>query len=205
MKNILFLLSAWLICSLSANATDKVVAANASLPQGGTGTIDIALNNEQEFTAFQMQLTLPEGVNFVMNNKGNPTFKKGDRYDDHSLSSSALGVFTCISFSLTPIDGTEGLLLSINVSANANTEVGKTLKATLSNIEFTTNGGKRVQFDNMDINITITDPSSASINVPKGGAGIPLKEWFTTDGRKLSGKPTDKGVYILKGKKVMKP
>lgn len=205
MKNILFLLSAWLICSLSANATDKVVAANASLPQGGTGTIDIALNNEQEFTAFQMQLTLPEGINFVMNNKGNPTFKKGDRYDDHSLSSSALGVFTCISFSLTPIDGTEGLLLSINVSADTNTEINKTLKATLSNIEFTTTEGKRVQFDNMDINITITDPSSAGINAPKGGAGIPLKGWFTTDGRKLSGKPMDKGVYIMKGKKVMKP
>ncbi len=205
MKNILFLLSAWLICSLSANATDKVVAANASLPQGGTGTIDIALNNEQEFTAFQMQLTLPEGVNFVMNNKGNPTFKKGDRYDDHSLSSSALGFFTCISFSLTPIDGTEGLLLSINVSADTNTEINKTLKATLSNIEFTTTEGKRVQFDNMDINITITDPSSAGINAPKGGAGIPLKGWFTTDGRKLSGKPMDKGVYIMKGKKVMKP
>jgi hypothetical protein len=26
--------------------------------------------------------------------------------------------------------------------------------------------------------------------------------WFTLDGRKLSGKPTKKGIYIYKGKKV---
>lgn len=28
-----------------------------------------------------------------------------------------------------------------------------------------------------------------------------LSEWYTIDGRKLAGKPTQKGVYINKGKK----
>ena len=202
MKKNLFLMFALLACFLSASATDEVVATDVSLPQGGTGTVDIELNNDQEFTAFQMQLTLPEGVSFVTNKKGNPTFEKGDRYDDHSLSSSALGVFTCISFSLTPFDDTEGLLLSINVAADANTEVGKPLKAKLSNIEFTTIEGKRVQFDDVDINIAIGEPISTDIDVLLDGTDVQSDEWYTTDGRKLPGKPSEKGVYINNGKTV---
>ena len=34
-------------------------------------------------------------------------------------------------------------------------------------------------------------------------AGETDSNWFTLDGRKLNGKPTTKGVYVVKGKKVV--
>ena len=204
MKRIFFLMSVLLTGLLSANATDEVVVTNVTIPQGGTGTVNIELNNDQEFTAFQMQLTLPEGVNFVVNKKGNPTFEKGDRYDDHSISSSALGVFTCASFSMSAIDGTEGLLLSVNVTADETLAVGTQLTATLSNVEFTTSDVERVQFPNVTFNITIGENASMveALEAPRGV----LDNIYDLNGKlvgkhiKLSSLP--KGVYVVDGKKV---
>lgn len=28
-------------------------------------------------------------------------------------------------------------------------------------------------------------------------------DWYTLDGRKLSGKPTQKGIYVVKGRKIV--
>jgi hypothetical protein len=54
---------------------------------------------------------------------------------------------------------------------------------------------------------------SISMNLDDGGATLVNSErvkseeltdtWFTVDGRKLSGRPTAKGVYIYKGKKTI--
>jgi hypothetical protein len=200
MKKTLFLMTALLASFLTASATDEVVVADVTVPQGETATINVELKNEQEFTAFQMQLTLPEGISFVKNKRGNPTFEEGERFDDHSLSSSAIGMFTCASFSLAPFYDSEGVLMSINVAAADDAEVGKTVKATLSNIEFTTLAAKRVQFDDITINITITAPTAIE-SLPDGSA-IQSGEWYTVDGLKLTGKPTQPGIYIVDGKKV---
>lgn len=200
MKKTLFLMTALLASFLTASATDEVVAKDVTVSQGGTATVDIELNNDEEFTAFQMQLTLPEGISFVKNKRGNPTFEEGERFDDHSLSSSAIGMFTCASFSLAPFYDSEGVLLSINVSADANAEVGKTVQATLSNIEFTTLAAKRVQFADIPIKITIAAPTA--IDELPDGSDVKSGEWYTIDGQKLSGKPTQKGIYIVDGKKV---
>lgn len=205
MKKILFLMYAILTGFLSAYATDEVVVANVTVPQGGTGTVNIELNNkDQEYTAFQMQLLLPEGISFVVNRKGNPTFEKGERYDDHSLSSSALGVFTCASFSLSSIDGTEGLLLGVYVAADANLKVGQKVQAKLTNIELTTMNVQRVQFDDVIIDITIGEAASTNVEAVQDDADTHLDEWYSLDGHKLRGKPTTNGIYVSKKRKVLK-
>jgi hypothetical protein len=43
-----------------------------------------------------------------------------------------------------------------------------------------------------------------SLSQEERGAGM-AEGWYTLDGRKLSGKPTTKGLYIHAGKKVMMP
>ena len=43
----------------------------------------------------------------------------------------------------------------------------------------------------------------ASLSTESGGQGKAASGWFTLDGRKLEGKPTAKGLYIHRGRKVI--
>ena len=91
MKKKLLMLLTVLAAFVSTYATNGVTASAVSIPQGGTGTINIELNNDDyEFTAFTFKLTLPEGLSFVLNNSGKPTFEKSDRFDESQTVTSVL-------------------------------------------------------------------------------------------------------------------
>jgi len=155
-----------LVGIVSAQATNDVVVGDVTIPQGGSGVVNIELNNnDDEFTAYQFRLILPEGLNFVADKKGNPSFVAGDRYDDHSISSSTLGVFSCISTTLAPISGTSGSLLSVDVTASADVAVGTKLNVTLGEIECTTSGTspKAVKFEDVTFTVTIGDPADTHV------------------------------------------
>ncbi len=47
------------------------------------------------------------------------------------------------------------------------------------------------------------DEPSGIENVPYSMLNVPSEAWFTLDGRRLSGKPTQSGLYISNGKKVV--
>ena len=182
----------------SAHATNGVTVSAVSIPQGGTGTIDIELNNDDyDFTAFTLKLTLPEGLSFVLNNSGKPTFEKSDRFDESHTVTSALsgqtGSFGCLSGDKAPITGTSGILLKVPVKADAALAIGTPLEATLSELTFTTTGVVEVPFDDVDINITIkakeyTILDETSTTVPTASEGevdvkvlrtIKANEWST--------------------------
>ena len=166
MKKKIFLMITLLVGIVSAQATNDVVVGDVTIPQGGSGVVNIELNNnDDEFTAYQFRLILPEGLNFVADKKGNPSFVAGDRYDDHSISSSTLGVFSCISTTLAPISGTSGSLLSVDVTASADVAVGTKLNVTLGEIECTTSGTspKAVKFEDVTFTVTIGDPADTHV------------------------------------------
>ena len=48
---------------------------------------------------------------------------------------------------------------------------------------------------------TYMDPTG--INTVANDEAVKVGEWYTLDGRKLSGKPSAKGIYIIGGKKVL--
>ena len=135
-KKILMLLTV-LAGFVSAYADNGISASAVSIPQGGTGTINIELNNDDyEFTAFTFKLTLPEGLSFVLNNSGKPTFEKSDRFDEShtvtSVLSGQVGSFGCLSGDKAAITGTSGVLLKVPVKADAALATGTLLEATLS-------------------------------------------------------------------------
>ena len=166
MKKKIFLMITLLVGIVSAQATNDVVVGDVTIPQGGSGVVNIELNNnDDEFTAYQFRLILPEGLNFVADKKGNPSFVAGDRYDDHSISSSTLGVFSCISTTLAPISGTSGSLLSVDVTASADVAVGTKLNVTLGEIECTTSGTspKAVKFEDVTFTVIIGDPADTHV------------------------------------------
>ena len=81
MKKILLLMTLF-AGLMSAQADNTVVVNPVTVPQGGTGSFDIELNNETEFTAFFMALTLPSGISYV-------SFSQGSRFDGHSVDDGA--------------------------------------------------------------------------------------------------------------------
>ena len=147
---------------VSAYADNGIAVSAASIPQGRTGTIDIELNNDDyEFTAFTFKLTLPEGLSFVLNDNGKPTFEKSDRFDEsHTVSSSVseqVGSFGCLSGDKAAIKGKSGVFLRVYLEADGDLDVGETLEATLSELTFTTTSVTEVSFDNVNFNVTISE------------------------------------------------
>ena len=184
MKKKIFLMITLLVGIVSAQATNDVVVGDVTIPQGGSGVVNIELNNnDDEFTAYQFRLILPEGLNFVADKKGNPSFVAGDRYDDHSISSSTLGVFPCISTTLAPISGTSGSLLSVDVTASADVAVGTKLNVTLGEIECTTSGTspKAVKFEDVTFTVTIGDPADTHVVLDETSTTAPVASGGAVD------------------------
>ena len=183
---------------MSAYADNGISVSAVSIPQGGSGTINIELNNDDyEFTAFTFQLTLPEGLSFVLSDAGKPTFEKSDRFaDSHNVWSSVsgqVGSFGCLSGNKDAITGTSGVLLKVPVKADAALTIGTPLEATLSELTFTTTGVVEVPFDDVTFNITIKakeytildETSTTAPAASKGEVDVKVKrtikanEWST--------------------------
>jgi len=183
---------------VSAYADNGISVGNVSIPQGRTGTINIELNNDDyDFTAFTFKLTLPEGLSFMLNGSGKPSFEKTDRFDEsHTVSSSVsgqVGSFGCLSGDKAAIKGKSGILLKVYVTADGDLGVGTELTATLSELTFTTTSVTEVTFDDLDFNVAISenritfDETSTTLPVYTAGekANVRMKrtikanEWST--------------------------
>jgi hypothetical protein len=63
------------------------------------------------------------------------------------------------------------------------------------------------------VKVQANEPETEELSAPPSPSGErnssfftlhpSLSKWYTVDGRKLAGKPTQKGVYIYKGKKLV--
>ncbi len=61
-----------------------------------------------------------------------------------------------------------------------------------------------VEEANAKVRLVVGDDEASALNTISVGNVEADGIWYTMDGRKLSGKPTEKGIYIVNGKKVMK-
>ena len=170
MKKILLLmtLSAGL---MSAQADNKVVVSPVTVPQGGTGSFDIELNNDVEFTAFSMELTLPDGITY-------DSKAEGSRFDGHSVDDGekdGMKTFAALSGSSKPIKGNSGTLITVYVTADPSLEIGTVLNATLSNLTFATPDEVEYHLDDVSFDITIGDSrivfNENAVNLPVYTAG----------------------------------
>ncbi|MBP5339232.1 MAG: hypothetical protein J6Z14_08040 [Prevotella sp.] len=139
---------------VTATADNMVSVSSALIPQGKTGSFNIELTNSDTFVAFQMTLTLPEGITFESATKGN-------RYEEsHSMGVSQNGqivTFTLNSGTNEAIRGNSGALITVSVSADADIEAGTKLTATLGNMEFARKDETFIRPDAFDFEIEITD------------------------------------------------
>jgi len=179
-KKFLLLLTA-LASTLLAQA-DNVVVKDVTIPQGGTATVEVELNNpDHEFTAFQMSLQVPEGitaVTTVKNDKEVVVTTKGTRFDDHQLSTSAYTGgygFAALSASSYAIKDQSGVLFSFDLQADAALEVGSTLQAKFTGIAFSTTGAAatEVAMDDVTFTITTDEPDDGYIKFNETSTALP--------------------------------
>lgn len=170
-KTFLFLATVFLYL-MPIHATNNVVVNNVTISQGGTGTISVVLNNDKNYTAFSLKLTLPEGVTYT-------GVAKGTRMaENHSLSGNGTtGMITCLSTGNTPFTGTSGELFTITVSVSNGATIGTSLDATLTEVNFSTTSAEE-SLDDVEFSITIGEPSDGrtvldetSTDAPEASSG----------------------------------
>ena len=128
--------------------------ADLNIKAGESNTQEIVLTNEiSDLVAFQMDLTLPEGVDL---DKTGCTLS--DRITDENqeltigkLESGAYRI-TSTSLSLTPISGNDGTLLSLKLTAEDGNVGGQ---ATISNIIFSTAESEKIIMSDKTFDISI--------------------------------------------------
>ena len=161
MKRNIILMFIWLAGMLAAHATDGLTVADASIPTGKTGSIDIELtNNDNDFAGFTFNVILPDGVHFVMNDEVKPTFVKTTRFlGSHNLLSgnkgTGKGAFGC--YSTDAIKGKSGVILSIPVTVDDAIAVGTKLSAKITEVTFTTVEVTEKVFPDVTFDITVEE------------------------------------------------
>ena len=122
MKRGLLSLTIILVAFLPGLYAAEFTVENLTLAAGQTGQLVVGMNNtETNLSGFQFKLSLPEGVILTKNSKGKFIFTLSERIEYHTLSITELAdgnyQFICYSMDADLINGNNGELLSISVTA----------------------------------------------------------------------------------------
>ena len=120
-----------------ASFAEQIKVQDIALVAGNSTTVEIGLNNvNTNLVAFQMDLTLPEGIGIE---KAGCTLSSRITDENQVLTIGRLSAntyrLTSTSLSLTPISGTSGTLLTLKLTSTSNFVNGQ---ATFSNVLFST-------------------------------------------------------------------
>ena len=132
-------------------AADRFYIEDFTILPGETRTVGILLDNETEYTAFQCDLQLPEGLTV-----DEESFSLSDRKNsNHTLTVSEFpdNAYRLMSYSLTlkTYSGNSGALVTFDVTATG--DFTGPVVMDLRNILFTTEAGLEVSFDNEESSV----------------------------------------------------
>lgn len=147
----ILILYTWLTGSVSLYADDGLILKDVNLAPGKTTQVAIQLNNSETYTAFQLDITLPEGVTLVQT-QDSQGFKLSSRATaTHSLTFSTLsdGAMRVLVFSSDnqPFTGQSGNILLMSLAVDEGFIGPKDIEIT--NIRFTTSSIKEVKFQDV--------------------------------------------------------
>ncbi len=159
---------------------DYMSGNDIMLAAGETRTVSIMLDNAMEYSAFQLDMILPDGL--VASN-----FKLTDRAESHELDMNTLSDgrvrVLCYSPTLEAINGSSGALLTfdVNVMDNVAGDI------TIDGIELVTTGWQTVRLNPFTIGVMNANVTSVqNVSVGKTVAKI---EYFNLAGQRMT-RPT---------------
>ena len=198
MKRLLSIVMGFVVALSALQAQNSITIDNVDFVKGESAVMTVNLKNATTFSAFQMDLTLPEGLEIAKNNdKLDITLNDARKSDSHVLSYHAISSnkvrIAAYSGSNANLKGNSGALLHIALKA---TGKATTYTATLDNILFTTADENEVSLANAsakvkvsyDMQASVTDASKGSISLsgePSHGSKITItvspKEHYELD------------------------
>lgn len=165
-----------LVAALSAlQAQNNTLAvADISFKQGETGIVSIELNNETEFTGFQMKLKFPEGFELTttVNEYGEeiPYIVLTDRKkSSHSVTSTILAdgtiSFGAISTRNVTFKGTSGAIVKVGIKATDVVTFGD-YKAQLYDVIFATPDAVDYPLESVEFGLNYSDSEVSEPDEP---------------------------------------
>ena len=174
-KTVLTLLS-FLAIQISAIAANTIEVKPVSVPQSGSAQLEVSLSNDCEFTAFQFNLILPNGISVV-------EVVKSDRLPEqmdvrHSVkSTSSIGSnnqFLAIQYTNPQcVSGNSGILLNVVISASDAIPVDSKFTGIISDIVLNAVDGTRVEVDNSTFDIDVTAPVDPWVTLDENSTTLP--------------------------------
>lgn len=193
-KKILPILTACLFCIGQATAGNVLTVSGAEVPVGGQATIEIGCDFDTEFTAFELQLSLPEGLTIATSDDGKPiverAFEGSHIVDGNLLRSNGNYKIVCYSGVKESLP-TSGALLRITVKADEALSPESTLSVGIVGSEFVRTAdstGENVGDEELPVpvlDIRAALPENASV--------------YDLAGRRVA--KVGKGIYIIGGRK----
>lgn len=120
--------------SLGIEHNDKAYIPDFKISVGEAKQISLELSNETSFTAFQMDIVLPDGLTIQDN-----SFRLSQRASDHTVSGKSFSDgrtrIACLSLTNTPFAGNSGALVSFTVIAHK--DIAEKSEMQLKNVIFT--------------------------------------------------------------------
>lgn len=156
-----------LMLGISGAMADELTVSDITIPQGGKASLSISLTNTGTYRQlFEFVLTLPEGVTLVANSQ-----KLSNRFQsttslDYSVQGERIYKFICTpaGTNTTPISGTSGVLMTVDLQADASLAEGTpSLTGSVTNIELTTSGSQAWNPANQTFSITIGAPADTRV------------------------------------------
>ena len=141
---------------------DLIKVETVTTATGKTVSAGIGLENKTtDFTAYQFDLTLPEGFTLAVDGKGKPQVTKTSRYEDDSQTLNISKVeggnmwrFVCFSMSNGKIEGVSGAILNAVMAVGDAVEPG-TYEAAITDIVFTRADGTQLKLANAKFSIVV--------------------------------------------------
>ena len=151
--------------------SENTVSVHAvAIPKGGTGLLDITLTNSEGLSSYQMALTLPQGVTVSRMIKGS-RFTEDEHMVAWNQKSDGTVMLTCLSTNGVPFTGNDGVLVSLELTAQESLSVDSHLAGQLTGVTFVTPEGVQRDIDDVDISITIEDYILGDVN---GNGGVDI-------------------------------
>ena len=174
---------AWLAMASHALA-DNFIVGDFTIAPGETKTISVELNNtENEYIAFEFEMTLPEGVSILEDEDGylQAELNSGRTTSNHELMASRMEDgsyhFVCYSLPNTKLKGTSGEILTIKVCAAENATPATGLEGKVFNQKLSDPQKNPVAFDDFTFLVNIGGGLRGDAN---GDGGVSLVDVLVT-------------------------
>lgn len=152
-----------------------------TVPQGGKTELVVHYQFDTEglYTGYQFDIALPAGFTLTHDASNNLTYTLGDCYaSTHMMVTNyvtAEDVYncTCMSILSDPLTGTSGVLIKLEINADASVEVGQTYTGTLQNMHLAKVNGQDMPLANATFALVVGEPVDTRVFLNEESTVVP--------------------------------